>query len=217
MLLAEPVIHFPWHWLDAVRKSKIIVMDSNGRWFMSEDGERIHLVRWSCVKGAKEHNLTFHRARPSMATSWRFDLMWVELFFCFWFCFVDLIDFVLWILWILFCGFYGFYFWLWIFVDFVVWNYGFCFKFCFVEFCFVDLWMLFLILFCHLLWIILWILFCGFMDFVFDVCWFVEFVDFCLMLQLRWWLRTRMEWSGCWSIGGRRWRSIRRSRGLCSG
>ena len=146
MLLAEPVIHFTWHWLDAwldaLRKSKIIVMDSNGRWFMSDNRERLHLVRWSCVKGAKEHNLTFHMVKPSTATSWRFDLMcyldfvvdlWILFLIVFGgFCFVEWILFL-----ILLCGFYGFS----------------C----------VDLW----ILFC-LSWI-LWILLCGFMDSIFEV------------------------------------------------
>ena len=149
MLLAEPVIHFTWHWLDAwldaVRKSKIIVMDSNGRWFMSDNSERLHLVRWSCVKGAKEHNLTFHMVKPSTATSWRFDLMcyldfvvdlWILFLIVFGgFCFVEWILFL-----ILLCGFYG---------NLVVWIYGFYFWFC-------------------LSWI-LWILLCGFMDSIFEV------------------------------------------------
>ena len=88
-------------YLTFFRKSKIIVMDSNGRWFMSDNCERLHLVRWSCVKGAKEHNLTFHSVRPSTATSWRFDLI---SGFC-GFCTVLLILFYL-CCW--FCGFCGF-------------------------------------------------------------------------------------------------------------
>eukprot|EP00435_Cladocopium_sp_Y103_P047001 s1331_g13.t1 len=46
------------------RSKKNLGYDTNGRWFMEvEDAQRrcqkLALLNWSCVKGAKEHNLLF--------------------------------------------------------------------------------------------------------------------------------------------------------------
>ena len=38
-----------------------MAMDSNGRWFMEDYGTKLHLVRWSCVKGATERTLVFNK------------------------------------------------------------------------------------------------------------------------------------------------------------
>lgn len=47
--------------IEPTRKSKVMAMDSNGRWFMEDYGTKLHLVRWSCVKGATERTLVFHK------------------------------------------------------------------------------------------------------------------------------------------------------------
>lgn len=46
---------------EPARKSKVMAMDSNGRWFMEDYGTKLHLVRWSCVKGATERTLVFNK------------------------------------------------------------------------------------------------------------------------------------------------------------